>query len=44
MDEIRLQNTLKMKDRNRVRINTIYLKKDIECLDDFPVGHTTEDA
>lgn len=33
-----------MKDRNKVRINTAYLKKDVECIDDYPVGKTPEDA
>ena len=33
MDEIRQNNQQKMKDRNKVRIQTDYLKKDIECLD-----------
>jgi hypothetical protein len=33
-----------MKDRNKVRINTVFLKKEIECVDDYPEGDTPEDA
>jgi CRP-like cAMP-binding protein len=33
MEEIRQSNLVSMKDRNKVRINTVYLKKDIECVD-----------
>ena len=32
-----------MKERNRVRITTVYNKKDIECINTYPLEDTPED-
>lgn len=43
MREIRIKNAKSIKDRNKVRINTSYLKDQIEYVDEYPIDETEED-
>lgn len=43
MNEIYSSNIQKLKDRNKVRISTIYQKNDIDYVDEYPSGHNDEE-
>jgi hypothetical protein len=43
MNEIYSSNIQKLKDRNKVRISTIYQKNDIGYVDEYPAGESEED-
>ena len=43
MREIRIKNAKSIKDRNTVRINTSYLKDQIEYMEEYPLEETEED-
>jgi predicted ATP-dependent protease len=43
MREIRIKNAKSIKDRNKVRINTSYLKDQIEFVEEYPLEETEED-
>jgi hypothetical protein len=43
MNDIYSSNIQKLKDRNKVRISTIYQKNDIAYVDEYPAGESEED-
>lgn len=44
LDEIRRQNQLKLKDKNKVRIKTNYQKCDVMCIEELPLGHSEQEV
>ena len=43
MREIRIKNSKSIKDRNKVRINTSFLKNEIEFVEEYPLEETEKD-
>ena len=43
MNEIRIKNSKSIKDRNKVRINTNFMKDQVEYVEEYPLGENEDD-